>query len=77
MGVQKNVHIENWAGFRENCEHVFRFSRGNIAKFLAFGVGVPLALYYGIVTDMVRLLMIKSASYSFLQSIIQITDHLR
>lgn len=60
MGVQKNVHIENWAGFRENCEHVFRFSRGNIAKFLTFGVGVPLAIYYGVVTDMVCLLMIRA-----------------
>ncbi len=53
MGVKKNVHIENWAGFRENCEHVFKFTRGAWAKFAVFGVAVPFVMYRAIVSEMV------------------------
>ncbi len=53
MGVRKNIHIENWASYRENCEHFFKFSRANWARFAVFGIIVPVALYKGIVTEFV------------------------
>lgn len=55
MGVRKNIHIENWAGFRENCEHVFKFSKSNWARFAVFGVALPVAFYKLIVYELVCL----------------------
>lgn len=46
MGVEKNVHIENWAAFRENCEHVFKFSKANWARLFVYGFGVPIGIYF-------------------------------
>lgn len=53
MGVRKNVHIEQWAGYRENCEHVFKFSKANWARFAVFGIAVPVGLYVWIASEMV------------------------
>ncbi|CDF33823.1 unnamed protein product [Chondrus crispus] len=52
MGVRKNIHIEEWAAFRENCEHVFKFSRGNWARLAVFGFAVPALAYYGITREL-------------------------
>ncbi|PXF40322.1 hypothetical protein BWQ96_09978 [Gracilariopsis chorda] len=52
MGVRKNVHIEEWAGFRENCEHVFKFSKANWARLAVFGIAVPVGLYVWITKEM-------------------------
>lgn len=54
MSVRKNVHIESWAAFRENCEHSFRFTRGAWARFAVFGIGVPYAAYRLIIYELVR-----------------------
>lgn len=54
MGVRKNVHIENWASFRENCEYAFKFSRANWARIAVFGVAVPICAYKLIVYEFVR-----------------------
>lgn len=53
MGVRKNVHIEEWASFRENCEHVFKFSKANWARLAVFGIAVPVGLYVWITKEMV------------------------
>lgn len=53
MGVRKNVFIEEWAGRRENLEHVFRYSKGNWARLAVFGIGVPLAVYHCTCSEMV------------------------
>lgn len=53
MGVRKNVHIENWASFRENCEHVFKFSKSNWARLAVFGIALPVAFYRLIVNELV------------------------
>lgn len=45
MGVRKNVHIEEWAAFRENCEHSFKFSRANWARLGVFGFAFPIGVY--------------------------------
>lgn len=55
MRVKKNIHIENWVAHRENIELYFKFSRGNWAGFLVFGIGVPVALYAAITSEFVRL----------------------
>ncbi|CAN8064361.1 unnamed protein product [Agarophyton chilense] len=52
MGVRKNVHIEEWASFRENCEHAFKFSRANWARLAVFGFAVPIGLYVWITKEM-------------------------
>jgi hypothetical protein len=54
MGVRKNVHIENWAAYRENCEHVFKFTRGAWARLAIFGFAVPYAAYRAIIYELVR-----------------------
>lgn len=56
MGVRKNIHIEEWASFRENCEHVFKFSKANWARLAVFGVGVPVLAYVLITKELVRAL---------------------
>jgi hypothetical protein len=61
FGTQKNVHIENWAAFRENCEHSFKFTRSNWAKFLVFGIGVPFLAYIAIAGEMVSSLALRDA----------------
>lgn len=55
MGVKKNIHIENWAGRRENLEHYFKYSRGNWARLAIFGVAVPVLCYNAIVAEFVRI----------------------
>lgn len=55
MGVKKNVHIENWASFRENCEHVFEVSLKNLGIFGVAGVAVPYCIYQSIIHEQVRL----------------------
>lgn len=60
MGVRKNIHIENWASYRENCEHYFKFSRGNWARLAVFGIAVPIACYMGTVYQFVSLLSLVS-----------------
>jgi hypothetical protein len=55
FGTRKNIHIENWAAFRENCEYSFKFNRANWARFFVFGIGVPVLAYVVIATDMVCL----------------------
>lgn len=55
MGVRKNIHIENWASYRENCEHYFKFSRGNWTRLAIFGFGVPIAAYLAITSELVRI----------------------
>lgn len=52
MGVRKNIHIENWASYRENCEHYFKFSRGNWTRLAIFGFGVPIAAYLAITSEL-------------------------
>jgi hypothetical protein len=54
FGLRKNIHIENWMSFRENCELYFKFSRANWARFLTFGVAVPVLGYIAICAEMVR-----------------------
>lgn len=54
MGVKKNIHIEEWASFRENCEHVFKFSKANFARLAVFGIAVPVGMYYWITYEFVR-----------------------
>lgn len=51
MGVKKNVHIENWASFRENCEHVFEVSLKNLGIFGVAGVAVPYCIYQSIIHE--------------------------
>jgi hypothetical protein len=55
FGTRKNIHIENWAAFRENCEYSFKFSRANWARLFVFGIGFPVLAYVAIATEMVRL----------------------
>lgn len=55
MGAKKNVHIENWAAFRENCEHVFEVSLKNLSIFGVAGVAVPYLIYRTIIDEQVRL----------------------
>lgn len=55
MGAKKNVHIENWASFRENCEHVFQVSLKNLGIFAVAGVAVPYGIYQAIINEQVRL----------------------
>lgn len=62
MGVRKNVHIENWAGLRENLEHTFKFSRSNWAKLAIFGIAVPFGFYKLIVNELVCCLVNASCS---------------
>jgi hypothetical protein len=52
MGVRKNVHIEHFASYRENLEHVFKFSRGNWARLAVFGIAVPIFLYNAITGEL-------------------------
>lgn len=54
LGVKKNVHIEEWASFRENCEHVFQVSLKNLGVFAVAGVGVPYCVYRAIIHEQVR-----------------------
>lgn len=69
MGVRKNVHIEEWAAFRENCEHVFKFSRANWARLAVFGFAVPAVAYYAITKELVRVLpKAKTTSVTLLLS---------
>lgn len=51
MGAKKNVHIENWASFRENCEHVFQVSLKNLGIFAVAGVAVPYGIYQAIINE--------------------------
>lgn len=53
MGVKKNIHIENWASYRENCEHYFKFSQANWRRLAVFGFAVPVLLYIGITNEFV------------------------
>lgn len=53
MGVKKNIHIENWAGFRENAEHYFKYNRSNFARLAIFGIGVPVGFYVWITKELV------------------------
>lgn len=53
MGVQKNSFIEAWASRRENLEHHFKYSRGNWARLIVFGFGVPIAIYVMATKEMV------------------------
>jgi len=53
MAAKKNVHIENWASFRENCEHVFEVSLKNLSIFGVAGVAVPYCIYRAIIDEQV------------------------
>jgi len=53
MAAKKNVHIENWASFRENCEHVFEVSLKNLSIFGVAGVAVPYCIYRTIIDEQV------------------------
>ncbi|OSX75292.1 hypothetical protein BU14_0242s0011 [Porphyra umbilicalis] len=51
MAAKKNVHIENWASFRENCEHVFEVSLKNLSIFGVAGVAVPYCIYRTVIDE--------------------------
>jgi len=53
MAAKKNVHIENWASFRENCEHVFEVSLKNLSIFGVAGVAVPYCIYRTVIDEQV------------------------
>jgi len=52
MSVKKNVHIENWASYRENSEHFIKWNGRTLLKMGVFGVVVPVLLYRAIVFDL-------------------------
>lgn len=69
MGVKKNIHIEQWAAFRENCEYVFKFSKANWARFAVFGIAVPVGMYIAMTKEMVRPPLCRQSGIGLIVSI--------
>mmetsp|Transcript_28262 Transcript_28262/g.50499 ORF Transcript_28262/g.50499 Transcript_28262/m.50499 type:complete len:108 (-) Transcript_28262:262-585(-) len=51
LPVTPNKYVEDWGTSREHLEDGFTFTRGNMARFAAFGIGFPLFCYWGTVRD--------------------------
>ena len=51
LPVKPNPHIEAWGTKREHIEEGFRFDARAYARAALWVVGVPAAIYFGILTD--------------------------
>eukprot|EP00854_Cymbomonas_tetramitiformis_P006154 gene6154-7379_t len=51
-GIKTNVHLENWAHYRETVELYFKWKK-SLPKVLVWGVVVPVITYGVVVSDFV------------------------